>query len=83
MRQCLLVAENLPHADIGTDLIGYRSAAGTGGRGEGCRSAGSLSAVILAIEGQDAVTIAKSLGRSRRSVQDWAYAYRDGGIDTI
>ncbi len=42
-----------------------------------------LRAVVLAIEGQDAPTIARLLGRSRRQVQDWAYAYRDGGVDAI
>ena len=40
-------------------------------------------AVLLAIEGEEAVAIAKAIGRARRSVQDWAYAYRDGGIDAI
>ena len=40
-------------------------------------------AVLLAIEGQDAVAIAQALGRARRSVQDWVYAYRDGGIEQI
>lgn len=40
-------------------------------------------AVLLALEGEEAVVIAKAVGRSRRSVQDWAYAYRDGGIDAI
>ena len=39
--------------------------------------------MLLAIEGKEAVEIAHSLGRARRSVQDWAYAYRDGGIDAI
>jgi transposase len=42
-----------------------------------------LRAVVLAIEGEEAPTIARLLGRSRRRVQDWAYAYRDGGIDAI
>lgn len=42
-----------------------------------------LRAVVLALEGQDAPTIARLLGRSRRRVQDWAYAYRDGGVDSI
>jgi len=42
-----------------------------------------LRAVVLAIEGEDAPTIARLLGRSRRQIQDWAYAYRDGGIDAI
>lgn len=40
-------------------------------------------AVLLAIEGEEASDIAYALGRARRSVQDWAYAYRDGGIDAI
>lgn len=42
-----------------------------------------LRAVVLAIEGEDAPSIARLLGRSRRQIQDWAYAYRDGGIDAI
>jgi transposase len=40
-------------------------------------------AVVLAIEGQRAPAIARALGRSRRSVQDWVYAYRDGGIERL
>lgn len=40
-------------------------------------------AVVLAIEGGEAAVIAAMLGRSRRSVQDWVYAYRDGGLDAI
>jgi transposase len=40
-------------------------------------------AVLLALEGQEAVAIAVALGRSRRSVQDWVYAYRDGGVDEL
>jgi transposase len=40
-------------------------------------------AVVLALGKQDAVTIAAQVGRSRRFVQDWVYAYRDGGIDAI
>ena len=40
-------------------------------------------AVLMALDGQEAVPIAKALGRSRRSVQDWVYAYRDGGIDQL
>ncbi len=42
-----------------------------------------LRAVIAALEGDDAPTIARVLGRSRRQVQEWAYAYRDGGIDAL
>jgi transposase len=40
-------------------------------------------AVRLALQGKEAVDIADRLDRSRRSVQDWVYAYRDGGIDAI
>lgn len=40
-------------------------------------------AVVLAIEGREAAAIAEQLGRARRSVQDWCYAYRDGGIDAL
>lgn len=40
-------------------------------------------AVLLALGGKEAMEIAQALGRARRSVQDWAYAYRDGGIDAI
>lgn len=40
-------------------------------------------AVALALEGRRAVAIAKALGRSRRAVQDWVYAYRDGPIDDL
>lgn len=42
-----------------------------------------LRAVLLALAGEEAVAIAKTLCRSRRSVQDWVYAYRDGGIDQL
>jgi transposase len=40
-------------------------------------------AVLLALSGEQAPAIARSLGRSRRSVQDWVYAYRDGGIEAL
>ena len=30
-------------------------------------------AVLLALDGKEAVDIAEALGRARRSVQDWAY----------
>ena len=40
-------------------------------------------AVLLALDGEEAADIARALGRARRSVQDWAYAYRDGGVDAI
>lgn len=37
-------------------------------------------AVLLALQGKQAPQIVQMLGRSRRSVQDWVYAYRDHGI---
>ena len=40
-------------------------------------------AVLMALDGDEAIDIARALGRARRSVQDWAYAYRDGGIEAI
>jgi transposase len=40
-------------------------------------------AVPMAIDGREAVEIAEALGRSRRGVQDWVYAYRDGGVDAL
>jgi transposase len=40
-------------------------------------------AVLMALDGEEAIDIARALGRARRSVQDWAYAYRDGGIDAV
>jgi transposase len=40
-------------------------------------------AALMALDGKEAVEIAQALGRARRSVQDWAYAYRDGGIEAI
>lgn len=42
-----------------------------------------LRAVALALEGQEAPRIAQQLGRSRRFVQRWSYAYRDGGIEAL
>ena len=40
-------------------------------------------AVLMAIAGGEAAEIAAALGRARRSVQEWAYAYRDGGADAV
>jgi len=40
-------------------------------------------AVLLALDGHGALWIASTLGRSRRSVQDWCYRYRDGGIEAL
>jgi transposase len=40
-------------------------------------------AVLMALDGKEAEQIAEALGRARRSVQDWVYSYRDGGIEAI
>src|SRR5215203_4667149 len=42
-----------------------------------------LRAVRLALDGGEASGIAATLGRSRRFVQEWAYAYRDGGVEAV
>ncbi len=42
-----------------------------------------LRAVRLALDGVEALGIAATVGRSRRFVQEWAYAYRDGGVEAI
>jgi transposase len=42
-----------------------------------------LRAARLALDGLEALEIAATLGRSRRFVQEWAYAYRDGGVAAI
>jgi len=39
--------------------------------------------VLLALEGLTAVEIAKRVGRSRRTVQQWVYRYRDEGLEAI
>jgi transposase len=40
-------------------------------------------AALLASEGKQSPQIVEMLGRSRRFVQAWAYAYRDGGIEAL
>jgi transposase len=42
-----------------------------------------LRAARLALDGKEAMEIAAVLARSRRFVQEWVYAYRDGGIEAI
>jgi transposase len=42
-----------------------------------------LRAARLALDGEEALETAARLGRSRRFVQEWAYAYRDGGVEAI
>jgi transposase len=38
---------------------------------------------LLAIKGWEAVDIAHALSSNRRTVQAWAYRYRDGGIEAL
>lgn len=40
-------------------------------------------AILLALEGQEAPVIARTLGRSRAFVQRWVYTYRDHGLGAI
>ena len=40
-------------------------------------------AALLAIQGEQTEEIQRMLRRSRGFVQDWAYAYRDGGIEAL
>jgi putative transposase len=42
-----------------------------------------MQAVILAKQGDSAVQIARSLGRSRRAVQAWIAAYNRGGLEAL
>ena len=42
-----------------------------------------LRAVLLAVEGQETLRIARRLGRSRRFVQRWAYVYRERGLAAL
>jgi transposase len=39
--------------------------------------------VLLALKGWDAPSIAGALSSNRRTVQAWAYRYRDGGIEAL
>lgn len=40
-------------------------------------------AVLLALQGHEAPEIARTLDRSRRFVQRWAYCYRDHGLEAL
>ena len=42
-----------------------------------------LRAALLAVEGRTEPEVRRTLGRSRRFVQRWAYAYRDGGVEAV
>ena len=52
-------------------------------RQKDARQRDRLRAVRLALEGREALEVAQMLGRSRRFVQEWVYAYRDGGIEAV
>lgn len=52
-------------------------------REKDARQRDRLRAARLALEGKQAPAVAATLGRSRRFVQEWAYAYRDGGVEAI
>ena len=52
-------------------------------RQKDARQRDRLRAVRLALEGGEALEVAQMLGRSRRFVQEWVYAYRDGGIEAV
>ena len=42
-----------------------------------------LRSALLVLQGRQALEVADAVGRSRRFVQRWAYAYRDGGIEAV
>lgn len=42
-----------------------------------------LLSVLHALSGMETLDIARAICKSRKFVQRWAYAYRDGGIDAI
>lgn len=42
-----------------------------------------LRSVLRVLQGRQAVEVADVVGRSRRFVQRWAYAYRDSGIEAV
>jgi len=50
---------------------------------KGARQRERLRAVRLALQGKEAKCIAVAVGHCRRSVQDWVYDYRDGGVKAI
>ena len=47
------------------------------------KQADRLRAVRYALDGCETQEIVEMLGRSRSFVQDWCYAYRDGGLKAI
>lgn len=52
-------------------------------REKDARQRDRLRAARLALEGKEALEIVVATGRSRRFVQTWAYAYRDGGVEAL
>ncbi len=42
-----------------------------------------LRSGLMVLQGRQALEVADVVGRSRRFVQRWAYAYRDGGLEAV
>lgn len=42
-----------------------------------------LRAVAMALDGRGKLAIVEALGRSKSFVEDWVYAYRDGGLEAV
>jgi len=53
------------------------------GRERQAKARDRLRCVLLAIQGRTAPQIASHVGRSRRFVQRWCYAYRDHGLEGL
>lgn len=52
-------------------------------RERNARQRDRLRAVVMALNGEEKESIAEELGRSKSFVEDWVYAYRDGGIEAV
>jgi transposase len=53
------------------------------GRERNAKQRDRLRAAAMALDGEEKESIAQELERSKSFVEDWAYAYRDGGIEAI
>lgn len=42
-----------------------------------------LRSVAMALDGDEKAWICEEIGRSKSFVEDWVYAYRDGGIEAV
>ncbi len=52
-------------------------------RERNARQRDRLRAVAMALDGEEKASIAGELERSKSFVEDWVYAYRDGGIEAV